>query len=456
MLKRDLRGLVAFNALALALAASLCAPHSVAADAPAASAKKKVLVGGFAGPKSDTARKAVIAALKADGEYDVGETSAAKPGSDDKGFAAASLGATAVLVGTVKKSGLVLSVRNGADGALVEDVEIKGDSGKLNKNIGDTLGLSVADAIAKSKPGAVPADAPAAAAGAEEKPAEAEAESSPAAAEAEAESSPVSAVSIDPLTPLELTAGLRAVHRSFTYHDTPAQLYPAAGYPEPLTYSLPLGPAVFIDGTVYPGGWFTRGPGAWFGLTGMYEINFATKTVYNEGKPNEGKLTTNANQYFFGVKARVPVSVHQVGLVAGIGKQTFNLLGDENFPPGPQVPDVWYKYIKVGAEGRFRFNPFSVGFHVGTRLVSNTGGLERDWFPGHVKTQSIEAGLEAGYTVATNIDLVCGFDLMRYAFDFNPFPADADPKTKLIAGGAVDQYTSGWLGVRYSLPGKGN
>ena len=45
----------------------------------------------------------------------------------------------------------------------------------------------------------------------------------------------------------ELTAGLRAVHRSFSFHDTPAQLFPGHKYPELPTYKLPLGPAVFID-----------------------------------------------------------------------------------------------------------------------------------------------------------------------------------------------------------------
>lgn len=443
------RGLVAFGALSLGLSLSLAASHALAKDAAADSkAKKKVLVGGFDGPKSESARKAVIAALKDDGEYDVGETSEAKPGADDKTFAkAASAGASAVLVGTVKKSGLVLSVRNGADGALVQDVEVKGDSpAKLSKNIADTLGLSVADVIAQTKAGAVSADA----AKADAAPAAEEEEKAPEPSEAPIADAEAGAGPSGPtgLSKFEIMGGLRAIHRSFTYHDTPAQLYPARNFPEPLTYNLPLGPAVFIDGTVYPGAFATEGPGAWIGITGSYERNFATSTVYNEGKPNQGKLTTEASQYFIGLKGRVPVAAHEFGLVGGIGKHTFNLLGDEN---QPLVPDVWYKFIKLGVEGRLNFAPYSVGFHAGTRLVSNTGGLERDWFPGHVRTQSLELGVNGGYTIVSGLDVVAGFDLMRYAFDFNPFPSDADPKTKLIAGGGVDQFTSGWLALRYTL-----
>ncbi len=431
--------------LALALSAPLASAKGGKDAASSSKGKKKVLVGGFDGPKSGEARKAVIAALKDDGDYDVGETSEAKPGADDKSYASASKGATAVLVGTVKKSGLVLSVRNGADGALVQDVEVKGDSAaKLSKNIGDTLGLSVADAIAQTKPGSAAGDEPKAdakpEADEEEKPAPAEEKSEPA-ADSSGGQYP------DAHSPLEIEAGLRAVHRSFTWHDTPPDIYPARGYPAPQTYKLPLGPALFINGTIYPLAFSSRGPGGNFGITGGYELNFATKSVYNEGLASEGKLTTKADQYFIGVKGRIPVGEHQFGIVAAYGQQVFNLLGDENLPI---VPDVWYKFFKLSAEGRLRFDALSIGFHLGTRLVSNTGGLGRDWFP-HVKTQVLEAGVQAGYSLTPNLDLVFGVDLTRYAFNFNPVPPGQDPFGKTIAGGAVDQYVAGSLGVRYSL-----
>src|SRR5450432_1223559 len=152
--------------LSLSVALSLSAPLAFAKGKKDSSGsskkneKKKVLVGAFDGPKSDQARKAVISALKDDGEYDVSESTDAKPGADDKSYAKASGGAAAVLVGTVKKgTGLVLSVHNGADGALIQDVEIKGDSAaKLSKSIDATLAVSVADAVAQTKAGADSSD----------------------------------------------------------------------------------------------------------------------------------------------------------------------------------------------------------------------------------------------------------------------------------------------------------
>lgn len=429
--------------LSLGLAVSLSAVPSLAKDAAAAAdskAKKKVLVGGFDGPKSDQARKAVIAALKEDGAYDVVEVNSVKPGGTDKGYAAASAGASAVLVGSVKKTGLTLSVRNGADGALVQDVEVKGDSpGKLEKNIEDSLGLSVADPIAQTKPGTGgDAGAPAKEEEEEEAPADEQAAAPAASDDATDDSGP---------SPLEIEAGLRALNRSFDYHDTPAQLYPSNGLSAPPTYELPLGPAVFINATVYPGAFISRGPIGWIGLTGSYELNFATKSVYAEGTPNQGELTTKSSQTFIGLKGRVPVKAHEFALVAGYGQHVFNLLGDEG---NPQVPDVFYKYARVSAEGRLRFDAISVGFHLGTRFVFRTGGLERDWYPGHTKTQAIEGGVNVGYRVVKGLDVLVGFDWIRYAFDFNPVDA---MNSRVVAGGASDQYLSGFLGLRYALPG---
>jgi hypothetical protein len=446
MLKHDFvrRGLFG---LSLGLALSLAAPSVLAAEggASASNAKKKIVVGAFTGTKSDQARKAVLAALKEDGAYDVSESTEVKPSSDDKSFANASGGASAVLVGTVSKGGLVLAVHNGADGALVQNVEVKGESSaKLTKNIADSLALSVAEPIAQTKPAGAAEESEAPAAEPETK--EEEPSSAP---ESTSDSSAAPEFTSDSgRTPLEFSFGLRAVHRSFKYHDTPAERFPQYHFSPPQTYSLPLGPALFIEGSLFPGAWGTRGPGSWFGLTAGYELNVATKSVYGVA-PNEQKLTTRANQWFVGGKVRVPVAAHDFSLSGGYGTHVFNLLGDED---RPQVPDLWYKFYFARAEGRLRFNLLSVGFHLGTRFVNHTGGLERDWFRGHVKTQNVEAGISAGYTLTPALELVGGIDYVRYAFDFNPLPPAADPSTQVIAGGAVDQYTSGWLGLRVSLP----
>jgi hypothetical protein len=452
------RGLIGLSlGVAVALSAPMADAKGKKADSSAkkkgGSEKKKVLVGGFDGPKADQARKSVISALKDDGEYDVSDSASVKPGGDDKSYAKGSGGAAVVLVGTVKKgSGLTISVHNGADGALIQDVEIKGESAaKLSKSIDSTLAVSVADAISQGKGASASSDdAPAA----EDKPAKADDDKKDDDKKDDEEEKPAAAAASsddgdeDAASPIDVTLGVRAVHRSLDYHDTPAQLYPAAGYPSPLTYQLPLGPAVFIDGAIYPLAFAGKGPAAHIGITGGYEVNFATKSVFAENTPKQQELTTRASQFYIGLRGRIPVQKHEFGIVAAYGQQVFNLLGDES---SPLVPDVSYKFIKLGVDAKLRFDDLLVGFHVGTRLVSDTGGLKHDWFP-NTKAQSVEAGLLLGYGIAKHVDLVGGVDLVRYAFNFNPIPDSSDPNTQAIAGGGVDQYVSGFLGVRWRLP----
>ena len=91
---------------------------------------------------------------------------------------------------------------------------------------------------------------------------------------------------------------------------------------------------------------------------------------------------------------------------------------------------------------------FELGLHVGTRLVSDTGSLGKTWFP-HTKTNAIVAGLSVCYRLTPLIGVVAGADFLRYAFDFNPVPQG----NGVIAGGAVDQYISGFAALRVSISG---
>jgi hypothetical protein len=112
------------------------------------------------------------------------------------------------------------------------------------------------------------------------------------------------------------------------------------------------------------------------------------------------------------------------------------------------IPNVAYKFAGFTADARFHFaEVIELGLHVGTRLVLDTGALGK-WFP-KTKTNSINAGLQLGYQVTPLIGVVAGADLVRYGFDFNPVPMN----NALVAGGAVDQYISGYAALRVTLLG---
>jgi hypothetical protein len=249
------------------------------------------------------------------------------------------------------------------------------------------------------------------------------------------------------LAPLELTGGLRAAQRTLEYHDTPAELYPNRGLNTLLTYKQPLSPSAFLQLNLFPAAFVSRGADANLGVTASYEVALPTSVLFGEGTDQEVKLTSHASEFFVGLRGRLPISVHELGLVAGYGQHRYDVEGDEK---SPLVPDVRYDFVRLSVDTTLRFDALRLGAHAGTRIVQSTGGLQKDWFPS-TKTTSLEAGLVAGYEVSPRLEILAGFDVIRYAFDFNPIPANADPT--YVAGGGVDQYSSGWLALRFSLSG---
>jgi hypothetical protein len=427
------------------LVAAVALPQAaIAADNKSDSAAKvSVAIGAFDGAKSDDVRSAFIDALKKDSSYEVTDAEDIKTSAKGKAIAEAAKGlaVNAVITGKVSKGfGLKLKVFNGADGKLLDEVEIKGGAlPKLKTNIEKTGAASVGDALGALKPKVEEKKEEEAPAADEEK---AEEE-----APAEAEVSVGSGTTgKGDLSPLDITAGLRPMHRTFTFHQTLADVRPGQGYFQLLKYELPLGPTLFIDGNFFPGSLVTKGPAEWIGLTGGFEKGFATQSVYGEGTPDQKTLKTDEQAFYVGARLRFPIGEHMLGATGTYGQHSFTLLGDEG--PFPLIPDVKYSYIKVGLDGTFRFGDFLAGARLGKRFVSSTGALQTQWFP-NVKTSSLEAGVTVGYRLVSMLDLVAGFDWLRYAFDFNPVPL----RPSYVAGGAVDEYLSGYIGFRFHLPG---
>jgi hypothetical protein len=236
----------------------------------------------------------------------------------------------------------------------------------------------------------------------------------------------------------ELMAGPRAVNRNFSFHDPLSDHQ--AGLADPSAYQLPAGPAPFISGGLYPAAFATRGVAAGFGIVGSFEKLIATKT---------GGQTTQAQQFQAGLRFRLPLGASEIGFTGAYGQQLFRISATNPAPMATGVvPNVTYTYGAVGADARFRIaEVVELGLHVGTRLVLDTGGLKA-WFP-KTKTNSIDAGLSLAYRITPLIGVVAGADIVRYGFDFNPVPMN----NGLVAGGAVDQYISGYGALRVTLSG---
>jgi hypothetical protein len=245
------------------------------------------------------------------------------------------------------------------------------------------------------------------------------------------------------LVAFELSAGPRVVHRTFDFNDPLSAHDPSAV--KPYSYVLPGGPTPFVTLALYPAAFATHGGAANVGLVASYERLVGTKTTGANGS----SFSTLGQQLEVGLRARLPVAEHELGLTASYGKQTFQVNATDPGPAmGSTVPNVDYTFAAVGADARLRLSPVEIGAHVGTRFVFKTGSLAQNWF-NTTKTTSIEGGLSVAYRVTPIFAVVVGGDVVRYGFNFNPVPTNSF----FVAGGAVDQYLSGYLALRVSLSG---
>jgi hypothetical protein len=241
---------------------------------------------------------------------------------------------------------------------------------------------------------------------------------------------------------IELAAGPRAVHRTFDFNDPLSNYQPV---PRPYSYVLPAAPAPFVEAGIYPMAFMGAGFAANIGLVGSYERMIGTKSAL---QGTQTTLNTSGQQFDVGLRGRIPLGSGEVGVVGTFGKHSFHVTDSDPGPAaGSLLPNVDYTFVRVGVDGRAHVGPVALGAHVGTRLVTDTGSLKANWFKS-TKTTSIEAGVSVGYRLTAMFEVAAGADFLRYAFAFNPVPGDP-----IIAGGAVDQYISGWLALRVSITG---
>jgi hypothetical protein len=417
--------------------------------------KPRVVVLDFQGEQGDQVRKWVVAELKQlpDNEViaDKRARELGRPEGDDAVEAARELKAAAFLAGNVsskkKTLTLKLTVINGADGSKIEDIEFKGkNKAGLKDDISQNLVMRLADPLARSKvPEAEakekPEEKPEKAKEEEEEPEEEEEkpeeEKPEPEEEPDKEPEPAPTEPGDRVSPLEIGLGVRGYSRNFDYNDDL--------FGRQRTHQVDAAPSVFIYVRWYPlAHGDKQGVLANLGVTGGYEQGFATTTEDADGK----ELSTSMNAFFVGLRGRLPLGRHELGLVPSYGQHNFGISGES---PNRRFPDVGYKYLGIGIDGRFRISSALVGFHLAHRQLLSTGELESaEWFP-EAKGAGFVAGLFGGQSLSDQFDLMAGLDIHRYYIDMNTPPAPVPAGTNIV-GGAVDQYLSLWAGISWRLP----
>ena len=157
------------------------------------------------------------------------------------------------------------------------------------------------------------------------------------------------------------------------------------------------------------------------------------------------RFGTQSYAFEGGLKARIPLGDHEVGLVGGYGREVFEL----EVPAGaaPLLPGVRYDYLRAGLDARFMLGSW-LGLRArgAYRHIVSSGDIgSAEWFP-RSAVGGVDAGLGVIFPIAAGLEGQLGFELRRYFYALRPEPGDPH-----VAGGALDQYLTGTLALGWSL-----
>jgi hypothetical protein len=435
--------LVFWGTLALVLFAPLASRAAVTEEgAP------NIMVRPFDGPKAKALQERVVKVLEEQGADLVPagfEGPTAMESDEDYASVAARLNIQAYIQGEAANDNtgwkLKLSVRQGSDGKVVGGAEFTASwfPGLLTK-IDEELVPTLEKALSGSQaPEGAPEEAP----------------------QEEDSAAPVEDTKAP--QPLQLDAGVGFLVRSYTASN-------AVTLPGVIpTRDQSGGMAdLRIGAAFYPGALFTKTFLANIGVVGHFERSLGgTTQASNGGNDNlpSGDLDTALTAYDVGLRIRLPIASNELGFSASYGAQTFEIddgatAADPLGGDAKLVPNVNYKYIRLGADFAYVLDAYSLKADLGLRIVNSAGDAageiqNDDWFP-NSDVGAIDAGITAGYAISERFSVTLGVDFRNYFYSMNSRESDfglngGDSQRKPVAGGANDMYFAGIVAAKYAL-----
>lgn len=444
-------------ARALALACVFAASSAVASGVHA---QQRVVVREFTGPGGKALRQSVVKAiarggkaqLVADEEVTAKAASLGVDLSTDvgRGIAADEMQLSTFVDGEVEKKGarstLTVHVYDGASGGLAGESTFAGRMPALARRVSADFWNELGDAIEgtsaperQAAPPEEPAAAPVPVASEEEQPEED-------AKDDEDDDEPKDDAGEEHPKFLGLRVAFGGTTRDFSYKDALPGL---RGYClGPQCDAFGLGPVLVLDGQWYPGAHFTDGFASNLGLDLRGLMMFGISSKQRSGGQ---EFTTNHHALGVGVRLRIPLGDHEIHLVVGYGNLAYGL--DAAGGASPDVPDVSYGFLRLGAGGRLVVaDPLSLSLAFAYLLPLAYGEIaEAQWFP-HAGGGGLEGELLIGIALTDWLDVNAGGSFTRFFLSHDPDPTDASV-TALgrVAGGAVDQYVGARVGLALRL-----
>jgi hypothetical protein len=189
---------------------------------------------------------------------------------------------------------------------------------------------------------------------------------------------------------------------------------------------------------------FARSVREYFALIGSYE-----GAMFGDVQDTDRDTTFGVrfSELQGGLRARYPVDSNELGLTLAYG----SLLAGLDGGGAADVPDYRYSFVRVAADGTLRFGKIWTSASLGLRVPTGFGELATDeWFP-RVSGYGIEGSLGAEYRISDMIGIEATGSLRRFVLNMNSQPDDATGGVSEVAGGAIDLYLSGYIGVNFAL-----
>jgi hypothetical protein len=183
-----------------------------------------------------------------------------------------------------------------------------------------------------------------------------------------------------------------------------------------------------------------------FSLIGSYEGSLAG-TVRDERAGRDFAVTFSELQG--GARLRFPIGQHEIGTQATILRTAAGLDAPASVSG---VPEISYVALRPAADLTMNFGPVSLRGAIGyQRTLGGFGEMSgAEWFP-HMDGYGFDGQLGLDYRVSSAVTLQALGSVRRFVLDMNSRPDDAIGGKAEVAGGAVDQYLSGYFGVMFAL-----
>jgi hypothetical protein len=210
------------------------------------------------------------------------------------------------------------------------------------------------------------------------------------------------------LQALEIGVGPRFIKRTLTWANMAVT-----------GYDMPLSPAIGLTIAWYPVAHFH---GGWMSNIGV-AISAEYLPSYKSTTKSDGKsYPTPENDYWGGVRGRLPLGPVEAALTLGGGQHAFVFRSGSNSDRATlmTLPDVAYTYARAGLDLRIALPAgFSAALGGGYRYVLNAGETNYlvqgpSFFP-NAKITGLDVTAGVGYRVLSFLEARGGFDLRRYS-----------------------------------------